>query len=58
MYAATGRPRGQYVHKAAITSRQLPDDFPLGSNAGIVFGREDNGLTNAELALADRRVHF
>lgn len=55
VYAASGRPRGALLTQPTVSSHKLLEQWPEEEvQVGIVFGREDNGLTNAELSLADR----
>ena len=45
------------MNKSYVLSRELYKDLPRGEGSGavgIMFGRESSGLTNAEVARADR----
>ena len=45
------------MNKAFVLSRNLNHDMPRGGpevTVGIMFGRENSGLTNAEVARADK----
>jgi tRNA/rRNA methyltransferase len=41
---------------AALEAINVPDSSDYAGNCGIMFGRERSGLTNEEVALADRII--
>ena len=53
-WAATARVgRNHSVTRAAVPLPDLPDPFSVSGDVALVFGREDAGLTNEEVALCD-----
>ncbi|MHA2067702.1 MAG: RNA methyltransferase [Candidatus Thorarchaeota archaeon] len=53
-WAATARVgRNHSVTRAAVPLPELPDPFSVDGQVALVFGREDAGLTNEEIALCD-----
>lgn len=53
-WAATARVgRNHSVTRAAVPLPDLPDPMSVDGNVALVFGREDAGLTNEEVALCD-----
>lgn len=54
VYAATARTR--FMNKDYVVSRGIAADYPKVPElrVGILFGRESSGLTNAEVALANK----
>jgi tRNA/rRNA methyltransferase len=60
VYATTARDRHQLkpVLGAAAAVEEIAPCLDAGGKAGILFGRERNGLTNDEISLADAVVTF
>lgn len=54
LYATTAIPRD--MNKDYIISKDLPKDYPAGLKTGIMFGRENCGLNNAEITLANKII--
>jgi tRNA/rRNA methyltransferase len=54
IYAATGQERA--LNKSVISSDSLPSQIKGLSKCGIMFGRENNGLRNEEIAYANSIV--
>lgn len=54
IYAATSTPRD--MNKRYVLSRDLKDDIPEASKVGIMFGRENCGLNNKEIAFANKII--
>jgi len=52
LYATTGIPRN--MNKDYVISRNLAQDIPSSCAIGIMFGRENWGLNNAEIAMANK----
>jgi len=52
VYATTASKRD--MHKDSVLSRELLQSFPHASNIGIMFGRENSGLTNEEISFANK----
>ncbi len=53
-WAATARVgRNHSVTRAAVPLPELPDPLSVPGQVALVFGREDAGLTNEEIALCD-----
>jgi tRNA/rRNA methyltransferase len=52
LYATTGTPRD--MNKNYILSRDLSQNISIKERIGIMFGRENNGLTNEEIAYANK----
>ncbi len=53
-WAATARVgRNHSVTRAAVPLTELPDPYSVDGQVALVFGREDAGLTNEEIALCD-----
>jgi len=54
VYAATAVPRD--MNKRYVLSRDLKDDMPIAGKVGIMFGRENCGLNNKEIAFANKII--
>ena len=54
VYAATAAPRG--MNKDYVLSRDLRNDMDPSCKIGIMFGRENYGLNNQEISLANKIV--
>ena len=54
VYAATAAPRD--MNKSYVLSRNLPKDIPSFTSFGIMFGRENCGLNNKEIAFANKII--
>lgn len=54
IYATTGEQRT--LNKSYIASKNLKSDFPHGQKVGVLFGRENSGLNNAEISLANKII--
>ena len=54
VYAATAVPRD--MNKRYVLSRDLKDDMPIVGKVGIMFGRENCGLNNKEIAFANKII--
>ncbi len=52
VYATTGVPRD--MNKNYVLSRNLGQDIPKNCSVGIMFGRENCGLTNQEITYANK----
>ena len=55
VFAATVRPRD--MHKPSYHSKNWLDNLPIGKVA-LLFGRENNGLSNEEISLAHGIIHI
>jgi tRNA/rRNA methyltransferase len=60
LFATTARAHDQAKPVVAPegAAREIVDEVARGATAGILFGRERSGLTNEEVALANRIVTF
>lgn len=55
LYATTAAPRD--MNKQYVLSRNIADDLPpSGSKVGFLFGRESSGLSNDEIACANKII--
>ena len=54
VYAATATPRD--INKEYVLSRNLVHDIPVNGKIGIMFGRENCGLSNQEIAFANKII--
>lgn len=54
LYATTAQVRS--MNKNYITTKALGINFPRDQKIGIMFGRENNGLTNEEISLANKII--
>lgn len=54
LYATTANAR--QINKDYISSRSLKDDYVAGLKVGVMFGRENCGLTNQEITLANKII--
>ena len=54
LYATTAIARD--MNKATICSKEIPTDYPYDLKVGIMFGRESSGLSNNEIAIANKIV--
>lgn len=54
VYATTAVPRD--MNKEYLISKELLKDYPKGLNVGIMFGRENCGLKNEEITLANKII--
>lgn len=54
LYATTAQVRR--MNKDYVTTKNLSVKFPQNQKVGIMFGRENNGLTNEEIALANEII--
>lgn len=54
VYASTAAPRD--INKDYVLSRDLAESIPQGASIGIMFGRENCGLNNKEIAFANKIV--
>ena len=52
IYATTGTLRD--MNKNYVLSKNLEQDIPINSSIGIMFGRENSGLNNQEIAYANK----
>lgn len=52
LYATTGIPRN--INKDYVISKNLAQDVPSNCAIGIMFGRENSGLNNAEITFANK----
>jgi tRNA/rRNA methyltransferase len=51
IYATSAKPRS--LNKDYVTTKTLPKSYKYDAKVGILFGRENSGLTNAEIAHAN-----
>ena len=54
VYASTAAPRD--MNKDYVLSRDLSNDLPNNGKIGIMFGRENCGLNNYEISLANKII--
>ncbi len=54
LYATTAQARD--MNKDYVSVANLYEDFPKATKTGIMFGRESSGLTNEEIALANKII--
>ena len=54
LYATSSAKRD--MNKEHVLSKDLSFDYPLGSKVGILFGRENCGLTNQEISWANKII--
>ena len=54
VYATTSVPRD--MNKSYLLSKELPDHYPTQLKVGIMFGRENCGLTNQEITIANKII--
>ncbi len=54
VYAATATPRD--MNKEYVLSKDLKDDIPKSGKVGIMFGRENCGLSNQEISYANKII--
>lgn len=54
LYATSSQIRN--MNKNYITTKALKDDCDKAKRVGIIFGRESTGLTNEEIAIADKII--
>lgn len=54
LYATTATPR--CINKNYVLSQELKANYPVGRKTGIMFGRENCGLTNQEIGLANKII--
>lgn len=54
IYATTAQVR--HMNKNYITTKNLAIKYPKDQKIGIMFGRENNGLTNEEIAIANEII--
>jgi len=54
LYATSAAARD--INKNHILSKELPADYPFEHKVAIMFGRENCGLTNAELTYANKII--
>jgi tRNA/rRNA methyltransferase len=54
LYATTAQVRS--MNKDYVTTKNLSVNFPRSQKVGIMFGRENNGLTNEEIALSNEII--
>ena len=54
LYATSATKRD--INKEHVLSKNLKLDYPVGSKAGIMFGRENCGLTNNEISYANKII--
>ncbi|MCZ6902474.1 MAG: RNA methyltransferase [Rickettsia endosymbiont of Ixodes persulcatus] len=54
LYATTCIKRA--MNKDYVFSQNLPLDYPNSAKVGIMFGRENNGLSNEEISLANKII--
>ncbi|BDU60158.1 hypothetical protein FLA4_05680 [Candidatus Rickettsia kotlanii] len=46
------------MNKDYVFSQNLPLDYPNSEKVGIMFGQENNGLSNEEIACANIDYHY
>lgn len=54
IYATTGAKRS--INKSYVMSKNLKTEFPFEKKVGILFGRENSGLNNEEISIANKII--